>query len=109
MDNKELLALYSVNCLKCSHLVETATFAFVKCHHSKGNQQCPASEIAIVIVGKATVYAQRVLKARLNQDLKVEAALLTTVSKESLAFQAKFHEALLTATTEIDNENINQR
>jgi hypothetical protein len=94
MSNKEMLALYSINCLKCSHLVETATFAFVKCHYSKGNLNCPALELSIVIVGKADVYAKRVLKARLEKDIKVEAALLTTVSKESVAFQAKFQEAL---------------
>lgn len=93
-DSKELLALYSTNCLKCSHLVETATFAFIKCHYSKGNKQCPASEISIVIVGKAEALAKRVLKARLNRDFAVESSLLAIVGKESVAFQAKFVEFL---------------
>lgn len=93
--NKEQLALYSTNCLKCSHLVETGTFAYVKCHHSNGNNECPASELSIVFVGKAVIYAKRVLKARLNKELAAEAQLLITVSKESPAFQEKFQQSLL--------------
>lgn len=87
---KDILALYSDNCLKCSSLVETAKAKFPKCHFRKGNTECPASEVRIAVVGEAKIYAQRVLNARKQSDFQKEAKLLAYVAKQSESFQLKF-------------------
>lgn len=94
LEERELLALYSQNCLKCSHLVDVGTRAFNRCHYTQGNKECPAKEVALVVVGKARQYAQRVLKARTERNLPAEANLLGLVAKESEAFQEKFRLSL---------------
>jgi len=90
----DALALYSSNCLKCSYLVEGATKKFSKCHFSRGNELCPASEIRIVITGKTSLYLQRLKKARAKKDAKAEAEVWAAISKESPAFQARMYEVI---------------
>lgn len=99
-DEREMLALYSTNCLKCSHLVETGTTAFTKCYFKSGNTLCPASEVKLVIVGKALSIARRVSKARENRDTALEARLITEVSKGSEAFRSKFYQYLENGVSE---------
>ncbi len=92
---KEFFALYSDNCMKCKHLSpETGKVAFVDCHHSKGNTQCPAAEVKFVVVGEALEYARRVLKARDRRHPIREAKLMQHVGAQSPAFRAKFYDAL---------------
>lgn len=93
-DTREVLGLYSNDCLKCSHLVEGGKKAFAKCHHSKGNTYCPAQEVKIVIVGQAKKLATRVIKARDKRDLTAEARLLNSVASKSKEFQSKFYDIL---------------
>jgi len=94
LDTKDYLALYSTKCLQCSHLVENGKKAYAKCHFTKGNKHCPASEVRLVVVGKAVAYATKVLKARDAHDLKTEARLLQYVSTQSEAFKTRFYSAL---------------
>jgi hypothetical protein len=91
---KEHLRLYSTNCKRCAYLDAQETKRFSSCHYSKGNKECPASELQIVIVGKAYRYAQHVLAARGNRDADAEARILATVAKQSTAFQERFYAAL---------------
>lgn len=94
MADKEYLALYTKNCLNCSHLVETGKIAYSKCHWTKGNNLCPAKDLAIVIVGKAKRYSDLVKKARSKRDAAKETSLMEFVSKQSAAFQSKFYDYL---------------
>ncbi len=91
----EAFALYSSDCIKCKHLSpETGTKSFVKCHYTKGNKQCPASEVTFVVVGKALKYAKLVLKCRDKRDAAREARLMTFVSNQTEAFKSKFYDYL---------------
>lgn len=90
----EYFALYSANCMTCKHLIETGTREFQDCHFSKGNKQCPASEVRIVIVGEALDYARRILRARDKRMPNREARLMKHVAAQSAAFQSRFYEYL---------------
>lgn len=92
---KEYFALYSQNCMSCKHLSpETGKVAFVDCHHTKGNTQCPASEVKFAVTGEALDYARRVLAARDKRQPKREASLMRYVGTQSKAFRSKFYEFL---------------
>lgn len=93
---KEALAVYTPKCLRCSHLVDGAKKAFVKCHFSKGNSECPAQEVRIVPVGQALRFARAVMKARNSRDVEKEAELLKVVSAKSKEFQSRFYDFLQT-------------
>ena len=93
--DKDYLGLYSTNCLNCSHLVEAGKVEYDKCYYkTSSNKQCPASEVRIVITGKALRYAEKVLKARADRNITREAVLLSLVAKESEAFRSKFNDYL---------------
>ena len=94
MSDIEYLALYSENCMTCKHLTETGVREFNNCHHSKGNAQCPASEVRLVVVGEALDYARRVLRARDRRHPNKEARLMKYVAAQSAAFQSRFYEYL---------------
>src|ERR1700730_15176439 len=88
------LGIYRPECLKCSHLVELGNKTYDKCHYTKGNTHCPASEVKIVVIGQALLYAGKVKLARDARDSEKEAALMNAVASKSKAFQSKFYEAL---------------
>jgi hypothetical protein len=90
----EYLALYSANCTSCKHLTETGTREFQDCHFTKGNKQCPAAEVRLVVVGEALDYARKVLRARDKRQPKREAKLMKHVGAQSAAFQSRFYEYL---------------
>lgn len=91
---KTFFALYSSDCMTCSHLSETGKIAFVKCHFTKGNQQCPAAEVRFVVVGEALKYARDVIAARDKRHVRREARLLAYVAQQSPAFKSKFYDYL---------------
>ena len=68
--------------------------SFVKCHFSKGNKHCPASELVIVVVGQAIRWAGLVIAARERRDPKAEARILAQVAKQPVSFQERFYSAL---------------
>ena len=89
----DYLALYSSNCLKCSYLIEGASKKF-KCHYSKGNEQCPASELRITITGKSEQFIKRLRKARSTRNATAEAEIWAEISKESRAFQVRLYDLM---------------
>ena len=89
---KELFALYSVNCLRCSRLIPGLPNAY-GCH-SEVNSECPASEVTFVVVGKAARFAKAVKRARANGNTRREADLLVAVAKKSPAFIERFNQFL---------------
>jgi len=90
----EYLALYSTNCKRCHYLDPQEPKKFTRCHFSKGNTDCPATEIRIVIAGKATRMAHKVVEARKNRDSVAEAAIFAALVSESAAFQSRFYDDL---------------
>lgn len=88
----DYLALYSRNCKRCKHLDPDEDTAYDDCHFSKGNTQCPASEVRLVVVGAAERAATMLRQARKVGDLAQEAKILKAVAKKSHAFQHKFKE-----------------
>jgi len=92
--SQEYLAIYSNNCLKCSHFVDTATKKYTSCHYSKGNKSCPAVEVKVVVVGKAMSWASLVRQARAERNAQVEANIMSQVAKMSEAFRERFYSEL---------------
>ena len=92
---REAFAIYSKNCLRCSHLVESATKTYNTCHHSKGNSYCPASEVTIVVTGKIDRYIKRLKKARARKDAKAESKVWASVEKESEIFKSRFYDTFV--------------
>lgn len=90
----EYIALYSANCTSCQHFSETGKRDFQDCHFSKGNKECPASEVKLVVVGEALEYARKVLRARDKRQPKRESKLMEYVGQQSKAFQSRFYEYL---------------
>lgn len=86
-DSEELehLEVYSRKCLRCSHLVEGAKQTYEECHHLHGNEDCPASEVRIVVTGKAARAARLIMKAREDRDPAREAKILQSMAGESPA------------------------
>lgn len=86
------LALYSIKCKTCKSLDPEETKLNEKCHFSKGNTDCPAQEVQLVVVGEAKRFASAVKKARANGKIEEEVRILEAVAKKSAAFQFKFRE-----------------
>lgn len=95
MARKNVVHIYSDNCHLCGHLDPDKKTKFKSCHYIKGNNPyCPASEVKIVVIGKAYRYAAQVIDAREKHDVTAEAKILGLVAKWSKEFQAKFYHIL---------------
>lgn len=94
MDNREHLSLYRRECKHCGHLDPDEPKKYSSCHFSKGNDQCPAAEVQIVVVGRALRMAVQVRHARDARNAEAEARILAAVAKQSSAFQNRFYQAL---------------
>lgn len=105
METKEHLALFSTNCKHCHYLDSSETKKY-KCHYTKGNEFCPASEIQIVIVGKAHKYAKQVLAARHSRDPQAEVRILSLVQKQSKEFIERFYFYLENLEKQLDTLNV---
>ena len=90
----EYLSLYSTNCKKCGYLDEAEPQKFERCHFTKGNTNCPASEIRIVITGKASRLAAKCHKAKQAHDSAGVAEVMLAVSKTDAAFKDRFYNDL---------------
>jgi superfamily I DNA/RNA helicase len=88
----EYLALYSQKCKSCGHLDPEEERKYNKCHFSKGNNECPAAEVRIAVVGEAKRLADALKRARARHDMEKEIEILSRVAKRSAAFQQKFRE-----------------
>jgi len=88
------LALYSRNCKKCRHLDPEEKVAFDDCHHTKGNNDCPAKEVQFAVVGLARRLADSMKKAQANSDLSRQVEILQKVEQRSPAFKQKFQQWL---------------
>lgn len=86
------LSLFSKNCKVCKSLDPDEVRLFPTCHYDKGNKECPAQEIQLVVVGQAQRWATLVLKARVANNINTEVKILLAVAKRSKAFQQKFRE-----------------
>ncbi len=84
-DDLEYLEVYSRKCLRCSHLVEGAKQTYEECHYLQGNEDCPASEVRIVVTGKAARAARLIMKAREERNPAREAQILQEMANESPA------------------------
>jgi hypothetical protein len=57
-----IVNLYADGCFDCKHLVEGAEVDYVKCHFSRGNTHCPASNIRIQFVGARVKWDKKIAK-----------------------------------------------
>ena len=86
----EILKLFSKNCKVCSYLDPDEKKKFDKCYFKNGNELCPAKDIRITTVGKASSMAIKYKKAKARGDLKEQSVLLDEVSNRSQIFQKIF-------------------
>ena len=91
--SKETLTLYCVNCKVCKHLDPDESVAF-DCTADRGNSECPASEVQILVTGNARKLAQRAYRARTQKKIATESKILAEVAKAPRAFQLRFYECL---------------
>ena len=57
-----VIQLYAEGCFDCRHLVDGASTDFAKCHFSKGNAHCPASNLRIQFVGARVKWDKKIHK-----------------------------------------------
>ena len=91
------LALYSRKCKTCKHLDPEEAVAQTDCHFTKGNNDCPATEIQFAVVGQARRFADSMKRAQARSDIAKQVAILQAVEKRSEAFQHKFKDWLAKA------------
>lgn len=92
-DQRIHVALFSKKCKTCGHLDPDEPKKY-SCTFESGNEQCPAPEVQIVVVGQAIHLAHQVQQARMRRDPKDEAKILAFVSKQSEPFRNKFYSEL---------------
>lgn len=92
--DKDILGIYSKNCLRCKHLVEFAEKEYTKCHHKNGNALCPAKEVHIAATGKVDRYVKLLNQAAKNKDAAKQARIYDFVSKQSEIFQERFFQKI---------------
>lgn len=57
-----VINLYADACFDCKHLVENADVDYAKCHFSRGNEHCPASNLRIQFVGPRVKWDKKIAK-----------------------------------------------
>lgn len=98
---KEVFALYSRECLSCGHLVSGLPEKPKPCHFSKGNSDCPASEVVITMTKRLKVMAAELKKARREHDAAAESRILAHIAKESDANKHTFYRLLSKPTSKV--------
>jgi len=88
------LALYSRKCKTCKHLDPEEKEGQTDCHYSAGNNDCPAKEVQLVVVGQARRFADAMKRAQAKSNIQKQVEILQAVEKPSPAFQHKFKEWL---------------
>lgn len=91
MEQLDYLSIYSKDCLGCGHFIDSLPKTNKSCLFSKGNKECPASEITIVITGHLKSMAKNLVAARANKDPKAESAILSKIAKEPEDTKATFY------------------
>ncbi len=77
------LYVHSRKCLNCVHLAPTVgKKVYSDCHFSKGNDNCPASEVRIVIMLPYEVIATRLYKATVSGDAATLSSLSARLNRQ---------------------------
>lgn len=102
------LYVHSKKCLNCIHLAPTiGKKVYSDCHFSKGNENCPAAEVKIVVMLPYEVIANRMLKAHLAGDAATLASLSARLNRqdpEEIQKVLKKYRELLTNPQISDND-----
>lgn len=78
----EYFALYKPECLNCKSLVGSlGKLVKQNCHYSKGNKECPASEVRIIVTGRLERMARALKQAQLANDVARQLRILNAVKK----------------------------
>lgn len=93
-DERERVAIFSVNCFECAHLRADKTKQFKVCHFSTGNRFCPAQGLIFVTVGEAFQLAEQVHQARDKRDADAEAKILRKAATLNEYARERFYAAV---------------
>lgn len=78
----EYFALYKPECLNCKSLVGSlGALTKQSCHYSKGNKECPASEVRIIVTGRLERMARALKQAQISNDVPRQLRVLNAVKK----------------------------
>lgn len=94
--------VHSKKCLNCTHFAPNiAKKVYYDCHYSKGNENCPASEVKVVVMLPYETIANALLKAHVTGDAAKMSSLMARLNRqdpeEVVKVLAKYKE-LLTQT-----------
>lgn len=94
-EDESILTVYNEDCLKCTHLVGTmGTKAFKKCHHTQGNDYCPAATTKIVIGVPTDKIVAIILEAEAANDMSRLAGVYSRLASKDPAVQSLVKSAL---------------
>ena len=62
------IKLYTANCLGCTSLNPNGDKTYSACHYTKGNPFCPAKDVKFAFVGEQAIFAERINRAKANDD-----------------------------------------
>jgi len=68
-DKRDLIIVDNENCVQCLHLYEYGAKDFKKCHFTKGNKNCPAQIVRIIIGIPIVSTAKKLARAQIKGNL----------------------------------------
>lgn len=81
------IKLYNANCLSCTSLNPSGDKTFSKCHYTKGNPFCPASDIKLAFVGEQKIWAMKLNQAKTKGDAERVYNILLSLQDKDVAFR----------------------
>jgi hypothetical protein len=93
-DSPAKLEVYSKDCLRCKALVPWETKTKMSCHHSRGNEHCPALTVQIVTRIPLEKIVPRILQAEANNDTEAIAKFYMNLAKREPWQQEIIHAAI---------------
>ena len=97
-EEESILQIYSPDCLKCTHLVgQLGAKAFKKCHHTQGNEYCPAVNTRIIIGVPTDKIVAKIMDAEESGDMSKLAEIYAKLANKDPAVQSLVNQALAQA------------
>lgn len=81
------IKLYNANCLSCTSLNPSGDKTFSKCHYTKGNPFCPASDIKLAFVGEQKIWAMKLNQAKAKGDSERVYSILLSLQDKDVSFR----------------------
>lgn len=81
-DTRDILFVFSSKCMRCGYLSDKGKQFYDACHHSNGNESCPAQGIRIMVGLNFEVTANRMVEAIRTGNTELLAKINTRLSNK---------------------------